>query len=40
MFDVDWMAGMSAGVFVLQSSDVKTVMQELDKLLGDSNRAR
>jgi general secretion pathway protein D len=35
MFDVDWMAGMSAGVFVLQSADVKSVMQELDKLLGD-----
>jgi general secretion pathway protein D len=35
MFDIDWMAGMSAGVFVLQSADVKTVMQELDKVLGD-----
>jgi general secretion pathway protein D len=37
MFDVDWMAGMSAGVFVLQSADVKTVMTELDKVLGDRN---
>ena len=37
MFDIDWMAGMSAGVFVLQSADVKTVMQELDKVLGDRN---
>jgi len=35
MFDVDWMTGMSAGVFVLENSDVKTVMQELDKVLGD-----
>ena len=35
LFDIDWMAGMSAGVFVLQSADVKTVMQELDKALGD-----
>ena len=26
MFDVDWMAGMSAGVFTLQNSDVKSVM--------------
>ena len=26
MFDIDWMAGMSAGVFMLQNSDVKSVM--------------
>ena len=26
MFDIDWMAGMSAGVFTLQNSDVKQVM--------------
>jgi len=37
MFDIDWMAGMSAGVFVLQSADVKTVVAELDKILGDKN---
>jgi general secretion pathway protein D len=37
MFDIDWMSGMSAGVFTLQSADVKTVMQELDKALGDRN---
>src|SRR5512144_194859 len=37
MFDIDWMSGMSAGVFVLQNSDVKTVVQELDKVLGDRN---
>ncbi len=35
LFDIDWMAGMSAGVFVLQSADVKSVMTELDKLIGD-----
>jgi len=23
MFDIDWMAGMSAGVFVLQNADVR-----------------
>ena len=40
MFDIDWMSGMSAGVFTLQSADVKTVWQELDKALGDRNRAR
>ncbi len=37
MFDIDWMAGMSAGVFTLQNSDVKDVMKELDKIVGDRN---
>src|SRR5262245_7412722 len=37
MFDIDWMSGMSAGVFTLQNSDVKTVTQELDRVLGDRN---
>ena len=37
MFDIDWMAGMSAGVFTLKNSEVKSVMQELEKLLGDRN---
>ncbi len=37
MFDIDWMAGMSAGIFTLQNADVKTVSQELDKVLGDRN---
>ena len=36
MFDIDWMAGMSAGIFVLQSADVKTVVQELEKVLGNA----
>jgi general secretion pathway protein D len=35
MFDIDWMSGMSAGVFTLQNADVKTVSQELDKLIGN-----
>ena len=35
MFDLDWMAGMSVGLFTLQNVDVKSVMQELDKALGD-----
>ena len=34
LFDVDWMRGMSAGLFTLQSADVKTVGQEIEKLLG------
>jgi general secretion pathway protein D len=36
-FDIDWMKGMSAGVFTLQNADVKTVSQEIDKILGDRN---
>ena len=36
-FDIDWMKGMSAGVFTLQNADVKTVSQEVDKILGDRN---
>lgn len=36
-FDIDWMAGMSAGVFTLQNADVKSVTQELDKIIGDKN---
>src|SRR6476469_1768305 len=35
MFDIDWMSGMSAGVFTLQNADVKAVSQELDKLMGN-----
>ncbi|HEX6137167.1 MAG TPA: type II secretion system secretin GspD [Casimicrobiaceae bacterium] len=37
MFDIDWMSGMSAGVFTLQNADVKSVAQELDKVIGDRN---
>jgi len=35
MFDIDWMAGMSVGVFTLQYADVKSVSAELDKAVGD-----
>ena len=38
LFDVDWMRGMSAGLFTLQSADVKTVGQEIEKLLGPARR--
>jgi general secretion pathway protein D len=37
MFDVDWLSGMSVGLFTLQSVDVKTVHGELERLLGDNN---
>ena len=29
MFDVNWLAGMSVGLFTLQSAEVKTVVAEL-----------
>ena len=37
MFDIDWMAGMSAGVFTLKNTDAKTVVTELEKVVGDRN---
>lgn len=37
MFDVDWISGMSVGLFTLQSVDVKTVTGELENLFGDKN---
>jgi general secretion pathway protein D len=32
MFDIDWMKGMSVGVFTLKSTDVKTIQPELNKI--------
>ena len=37
MFDVDWLRGMSVGLFTLQSADVRTLDAELKKVLGDAN---
>ena len=39
MFDVNWVAGMSVGLFTLQSADVKTVMTELDKAFGAADKS-
>jgi len=39
MFDVNWIAGMSVGLFVLQSADVKTVVAEIDKALGPADKS-
>ncbi|HZQ36075.1 MAG TPA: secretin N-terminal domain-containing protein, partial [Dehalococcoidia bacterium] len=36
MFDVNWLKGMSAGIFVLKSADVKTVMQEYERIFGNA----
>lgn len=35
MFDVDWMSGMSVGLFILQSADVKTVEQDMKKVFSE-----
>ena len=39
MFDVDWLAGMSVGLFTLQSADVKSLMTDLDKALGTPDKS-
>jgi general secretion pathway protein D len=39
LFDVNWVAGMSVGLFTLQSADVKSVMSELDKAFGTPDKS-
>jgi general secretion pathway protein D len=39
MFDVNWLQGLSAGLFTLRSADVKTVVAELDKALGTPDKS-
>src|SRR5947207_7734540 len=39
MFDINWMSGMSAGLFTLQSADVKSVVAEIDKALGTPDKS-
>ena len=34
LFDVDWLAGYSVGLFPIRGSDVKSLMQDLDRLFG------
>lgn len=35
LFDVDWLSGMSIGLFTLQSTDVKSISTEVGKIFGD-----
>lgn len=35
IFDVDWLAGMSVGVFMLQQSEASTVIGEMEKIFGE-----
>lgn len=34
MFDVDWLAGYSLGIFPIKSADVKAIVGDLDKVFG------
>lgn len=36
-FDVDWLAGMSFGLFPVRSTSAKTIVDELEKVFGDQN---
>lgn len=38
VFDLDWLAGMSVGLFTLKSADVKTILPELEILFGDKSK--
>jgi general secretion pathway protein D len=35
MFDMDWVSGMSVGLFTLKNVDVKTITAEVEKVFGD-----
>lgn len=39
VFDLDWLTGMSVGLFTLKSVDVKSIMPELELLLGDKAKS-
>lgn len=39
IFDVDWMASMSVGVFPLQSSKANKVVQDLEKVFGEQSKS-
>jgi general secretion pathway protein D len=38
IFDVDWLAGMSVGVFPLQSAQADKVVTQLDKIFGEGGK--
>ena len=39
VFDMDWLTGMSVGLFTLKSVDVKSIVPELELLLGDKSKS-
>lgn len=38
IFDVDWLSGMSVGVFTLQSAEASKVVTELEKVFGEGGK--
>jgi general secretion pathway protein D len=38
LFDVDWLAGYSVGLFPIRSSDVKALMGDMDKIFGGAGQ--
>ena len=38
IFDLDWLAGMSVGLFTLKSVDVKNILPEIDLLFSDKSK--
>ena len=38
LFDVDWLAGYSVGLFPIKSADVKTLVTDLDKVFGPTGQ--
>lgn len=38
LFDVDWLAGYSVGLFPIRSADVKSLVQDLEKVFGQSGQ--
>jgi len=39
VFDVDWLKGMSVGVYSLRNTDVTKIQPELDKIFGDAGQS-
>lgn len=39
VFDLDWLSGMSVGLFTLKSVDVKNILPELEILFGDKSKS-
>jgi general secretion pathway protein D len=39
VFDVDWLKGMSVGVYSLRNTDVSKIQPELDKIFGDAGQS-
>ena len=39
VFDVDWLKGMSVGVYSLRNTDVAKIQPELDKIFGDAGQS-